>query len=561
MGYDRVDAADARMMFIRHALVEGDWTSQHEFIKHNAEFLDDLRSREERTRKLDVIDDEAVVAFYDSRIDTSVVSGRHFDRWWKDARRAEPQLLTMTAEALGREVDDDAGQYPSTWVQGDLSFPLTYRFDPGAADDGVTVHVPVTVVGRVTADGFDWQVPGLRGDLVAALVQTLPKDIRRQLIPIAETTAAAYRLLQFADEPLVVAVGRAVEAVVPSVRVPPSAFDMNRVPDHLRISFAVHDETGAMIGIGKNLNELKRQLRSRLRASVARATAVEERRGITKWDIGDLPRRIDTVHGDHTVHGYPALLDDGDSVSMRVFTTAALQERVMRGGVKRLLLLAVPVGKRAMEAQLTNRHKLILARFAPQTAGELAADCIAAVAERLVREHGEVWTSAEFDALVSDARTQLPLRSANALRTAAEIIATAADIEDHLAKLVSPSVAPNVADVRRHLARLVRARFVVDHGEHRLADVLRYVNGIKRRLDKLTENPAKDLHKLAEVLKVEREYSLLLQSIPRDAIGAQAVDLGWMLEELRVSIFAPSLGTNRPVSVKRILAGLGALRG
>jgi ATP-dependent RNA helicase HrpA len=560
IGYDRVDAAEARTMFIRHALVEGDWTSTHDFIKHNAEFLDDLRSREDRTRKLDAIDDEAVFAFYDRRVDSAVVSSRHFDRWWKDARRGEPELFTMTAEALGRTSDNDADHYPTTWAHADMVFPVTYRFDPGAADDGVTVHVPLDVLGRLTTDGFDWQVPGLRADLVGALIQTLPKDIRRQLIPAAETTAAAYRLLEVTDEPLAVALARALEAAVPTVRVPSRAFDATRVPDHLRITFAVHDETDAVVGIGKDLNEIKRRLRATLRAAVARATPVDERRGITTWDVGDLPRRVDTVRGGHMVHGYPALLDDGDSVSLRVFTTAELQERVMRGGVKRLLLLAVPVGKRAVEAHLANRDKLMLARFAPQSADAIATDCIAAVADRLVAEQGDVWTTAQFDALVATARRQLPLRSAIALRTAAEIVAIAADIEEHLAKLISASVAPNVADVRRHLARLVRDRFVIAHGEHRLADVLRYVNGIKRRLDKLPENPAKDLHKLAEVRNVERGYSSLLESLPPGDVGHEVVDLGWMLEELRVSIFAPSLGTSRPVSTKRIVAELVALR-
>ena len=561
IGYDRVDAVEARAMFIRHALVEGDWTSTHDFIKRNAEFLDDLRSREDRTRKLDAIDDEVVVAFYDRRVGSTVVSGRHFDRWWKDARQAEPELLTMTAEALGRPSDNDADQYPSTWARADMVFPVTYRFDPGAADDGVTVHVPLAVLGRLRSDGFDWQVPGVRADLVTALMQTLPKDIRRQLIPAAETTAAAYRLLEVADEPLAVALARAVEAVVPSVRVLPRSFDATRVPDHLRVTFAVHDETDAVVGIGKDLEEIKRRLRAPLRSAVARATPVDERRGIVTWDVGDLPRRIDTVRDGHTVHGYPALLDDDDSVSLRVFTTAALQERVMRGGVKRLLLLAVPVGKRAVEAHLANRDKLMLARFAPQTANSIAADCIATVADRLVVEQGEVWTAAQFDTLVATARRQLPLRSAIALRTASEIVAVAAEIEEHLSKLISASVAPNVADVRRHLARLVRDRFVIAHGEHRLTDVLRYVNGIKRRLDKLPENPAKDLHKLAEVRRVEREYSSLLESLPSGDVSQEMVDLGWMLEELRISVFAPSLGTSRPVSTKRIVAELVALRG
>src|SRR4029079_13537950 len=242
IGYDRVDAADARAMFIRHALVEGDWATSHDFVKRNAEFLDDLKAREIRTRKLEVVDDDAVIAFYDRRIDAAVVSGRHFDRWWKDARRTDPELLTMTAEALGMSATGDTEQFRSTWLQGDLSFPVTYRFDPGAADDGVTVHVPLAVLGRVTTDGFDWQVPGFRADLVAALVQTLPKDIRRQLIPIGETTAAAFGRLEVADELLTAALARAIEAVLESIRVPPRAFDVERVPDHLRITFAVHDD-------------------------------------------------------------------------------------------------------------------------------------------------------------------------------------------------------------------------------------------------------------------------------------------------------------------------------
>src|SRR4029079_14330439 len=513
-----------------------------------------------RTRKLEVIDDDAVTAFYDRRIDAVVVSGRHFDRWWKDARRTDPELLTMTAEALGMSATGDTEQFRSTWLQGDLSFPVTYRFDPGAADDGVTVHVPLAVLGRVTTDGFDWQVPGFRADLVAALVQTLPKDIRRQLIPIGETTAAAFGRLEVADELLTAALARAIEAVLESIRVPPRAFDVERVPDHLRITFAVHDDAGAAGGMGKDLNEVKRRLRAMLRATVAQLTAVDERRGITTWDVDDIPQRVDTVRGDHTVHGYPALLDDGDSVSLRVFTTPALQQRVMRGGVMRLLLLSVPVGKRAVEARLSNRDRLTLARFAPQTADEIAADCVEAVAKRLVAEHPDVWTTAQFEALVATARGQLPLRSATALHTASEIIAVAGGIEDHLARLVSPSVAPNVADVRRHLRRLVRARFGVDHGEHRLPDILRYLNGIKRRLEKLTESPGKDLNKLAEVLTVERDYSSLLQSLRPEAITPEVVELGWTLEELRVSVFAPSLGTARSVSTKRIAAQLGALR-
>jgi ATP-dependent helicase HrpA len=555
IGYDRVDAADAREMFIRHALVEGDWTTHHSFAQHNAEFLRNLRAREDRTRKLDVIDDEAVFAFYHQRVGDEVVSTRHFDKWWKSASRDQPELLTMTAEALGRAADNDLHRYPTTWTQGDLTFEVTYRFDPGADDDGVTMHIPLAVLNRVANEGFDWQVPGFRDDLVAALVQTLPKDIRRELIPMADTLAAAGRALRVGEDPLVVALARALEKVAPSpVRVPRQAFDTSRLPPHLRIGFAVHDQTGAVVGGGKDLNDVKRALRAQMRAEVASVTTLQERRGITSWDFGDLPERIDTERGGHTVHGYPAVLDDGNSVSLRVFTNAQLQARVMRGGVTRLLLLAVPVGKRAIEAQLTNSHRLAVARFGLQTADGIAADCVTAVADRLVADAGEVRTAAGFESLVRVARRELPQRGAAALRAAADIIAAAARIDDRLSTLVSDSVSANVADIRRHLRRLVRAGFVAAHGAHRLDDVLRYVRGIERRLEKVPENPAKDLHKLADVLAVERRYADLLDAVPAGEVTPEMVDVGWTLEELRVSVFAPSLGTARPVSPKRITA-------
>ena len=288
-------------------------------------------------------------------------------------------------------------------------FPVTYRFDPGAVDDGVTVHVPLAVLGRLTTDGFDWQVPGFRADLVAALMQTLPKDIRRQLIPAAETTAAAYRVLECPTNrwPLPWLALSKRSCLRCEYRLRLRCRSRSRPPaDHVR-SARRHRR---VVGVGKDLGG-QRRLRSKLRAAVAEATPVDERRGVTTWDVGDAAACRHRAR-QPPVHGYPALLDDGDSVSLRIFTTAELQERVMRGGVKRLLMLAVPVGKRAVEAQLSNRDKLMLARFAPQTAGAIASDCIETVADRLVVEHGEVWTAAQFDALVASARRQLPVRSA-----------------------------------------------------------------------------------------------------------------------------------------------------
>ena len=563
IGYDRVNPDDARAMFIRHALVEGDWSSHHKFVERNGRFLADLRALEDRTRKVDVIEDEAVFAFYDQRVAGDIVSTRHFDRWWKVTRGKQPDLLTMTAEALGRALDNDSSHYPTTWVQGDMSFAVTYRFDPGSPDDGVTVHLPLAILNRISKDGFDWQVPGFREDLVTALVQTLPKDIRRELIPAADTIAAAMRQLIHSDEPLTVALARALESVSPSpVRIGAHAFDVRRIPEHLRITFAVRDAQDSLVGRGKDLIELRRQLRTELRSEVARSLPLQERRGITIWDVGTIPQIIETHRDGHLVQGYPALLDTTDSVALRILTNPELQRRVMRGGVRRLLLLGVSVGKRAVEAQLTTAHKLAIARSSLMTNEALTSDCIFGAADRIVAEPiGDVWDQPGFDRLVAYARTELPITAATAFARAADILMINALIDERLAKLVTDSVAPSVADIRRQTKRLIRPGFVSAHGVQRLDDVLRYLRAIDRRLDKLVEDPRKDQHKLAEVVLVERRYSELLQRLGNEPISPTVIEMGWTLEELRVNTFAQSLGTNRPVSMKRIHTELAALGG
>jgi ATP-dependent helicase HrpA len=560
IGLDRVDPGEARVMFLRHALVERDWASEHPFLVANAEFLRDLRAREERSRTRNVVDDDAVLAFYDQRVGPDVVSGRHFDQWWRDARRTDAALLTMTAEALGRAIDNDAHHYPSEWVQGDLTFAVSYRFEPGADDDGVTVHLPLAVLNRVSKDGFDWQVPGFREELVMALAQTLPKDIRRQLIPMGETVTAALRLLSRDDRRLVEALAEAVVAAAPTpVRIAGHHFDVQRVQPHLRITFAVHDAADRVVAIGKDLNDLKRRLRGSMRTEIARVVPIEERSGITSWDVGDLLQRIDTDRNGVTVHGYPALVDDGDAVSLRVLTSAGLQARVMRGGVRRLLLLTAPVARRTVEAGLGNADRLRLARSAAGGFDDVLVDCVEAVADRLVVAAGDVFTGAQFDALVARARGTMAAEAIEAIRSVSKIVARAARCEERLAVLISDSVAANVADVRRHLHRLVRPRMASAHGAHRLADVARYVEGIERRLEKITEQPAKDLHKLADVLRLERAYGALLDRTPAGEVTPAMIDFGWNLEELRVSIFAPALGVARSVSTQRLTALLNSL--
>jgi len=562
IGYDRVDAAAAREMFIRHALVEGDWTTHHRFWEKNQRFLADLVGMSERVRRIDLVDHDAVFAFYDQRVGADVVTTRHFDRWWKEARAADGGLLTMRMEHFVRgngllSVDD----FPGTWQQDDLTLALTYRFDPGAPDDGVTVHVPLEALNQVAPDGFDWQVPGFRDDLVDALLRSLPKEHRRELVPMGEVVTKVCGALDVSEEPLTHALARTLVDVT-GVSVPPSAFDADRVPAHLRVTFAVDDEHGHTIATGKDIDLLRAQLATRVRAAIARSAPIDERTGITGWDFGDLPESVESSRAGVTVLGFPALLDDGDSVSIRVLTNPELQAKVMRTGVRRLLLLAVPVGKRAVERDLTNQGKLAVAKAALMSLEELEADCLTAAADRVLADHGgHTFTEDGFSALVAAARDEMPDHAARLLKVATDILAATGSVHARLDQLVAPTIAASADDAAAQLARLVRPGFVASTGPTRLPDVLRYVKAIELRLTKLPEAPHKDQANLRDVVALERRYTDLLRRTPRGAITAEMVEVGWMLEELRVSVFAQSLGAARGTSPTRIVKALQSLGG
>lgn len=565
IGYDRVNPVEARELFIRCALTEGDWTTHHEFWSHNGGFLADLKGWGERVRRVDLIDEDSVYRFYDQRIGPEVVSTRHFDRWWKRERAQRSDLLTMRLEHfVNTPVSDD--DFPTVWRHSALNLNVTYRFDPGSAIDGATVHIPIAALNQIEPEGFDWGVPGFRADLIGALLKSLPKDYRRELVPM---TNVIDRVVGAIGAPESWEAGTSIAAALTTtvrdatgIDVPPHAFDADTAPPHLRITFSVDDDHGSSLATGRDLLALRKQLTQRLRVAIAREAPIEERTGITKWDLGELPREITTKRADVPVRGYPALLDDGASVSIRVFTTLELQTKVMRNGVRRLLLLATPVSKRALERDLTDASRLAVARYRSLSIEQLTDDSLTAAADRVIADFGELpFTATDFDRLVAAAHEGLADRAATALRDACDVVAAANAVNERLARLVAPAVSAGADDARQQLNRLVRHGFVTAAGVGRLADLLRYVKGIDVRLNKLPENPTRDATTLRSVLALEKRYVALLRRLDHEEITPEVIDLGWQLEELRVSLFAQQLGTARSVSIQRITKELTALDG
>ena len=557
--YGRIDPELSRELFIRHALVEGDWETRHHFFAENRRLLDDVEDLENRARRRDIlVDDETLFAFYDQRIPADVVSGRHFDAWWKKARHVTPDLLTYTPELL---VSDDAdavseADYPDTWRQGELTIGLTYQFEPGAAADGVTAHVPVTVLNRLLPDGFEWQIPGLRHELVTALIRSLPKNLRRSFVPAPDTAKVVLGQLNPRQEPLLEALSRELGRLS-GTPVPRDAFEVDKVPGHLRVTFRVEDGAGRMLAEGKDLDALKHRLKPKVATTIRQVAQSVERPGLTDWTIGELPEEF-SADG---VRGFPALVDEGATVAVRVLPTRADADRAMVAGTRRLLLLTTASPAKAVLGRLDNRAKLALSHAPHGGAVALFDDCLACAVDVIVEEAGGPARDAAGFARLRDAvRARSEAVLTDVVGVVAEILAAAGEVDRGARGTSSLVLLPALTDVREQLASLVHPGFVAATGYHRLRDVLRYLRAAVQRLEKLPERPERDRELMWRVELVEQSFDALKTRLKPGVPPPPGVDeIRWMVEELRVSFWAQALGTPYPVSEKRIQKAMDAL--
>lgn len=562
VGYAEIDPDVSRDLFIRHALVEGDWQTKHHFFGDNTRLREELAELEERARRRDLlVGDDEIFAFYDARVPADVVSTRHFDGWWKKQRHLTPDLLTLTRDDLLRN-ESDADQ-PDAWQAGDLSLPLTYRFDPGAEDDGVTVHVPVDVLARLGGDEFAWQVPALREELLTALIRSLPKDLRRNFVPAPDTARALLQSIDPDSGPLLDSVQRELRRRT-GILVPIDAFDLDKLPPHLRVTFAVETADGSVVSRGKSLDQLQHTLAAPTRQAVADTVAGDlERTGLRAWpdDLDELPRVVERPGaGGHLVRGYPALVDAGAAVDIRVFATKAEQDAAMARGSRRLLLLAGPSVSKSVERGLDTRTRLMLGNNPDGSLSALIDDCAEAAVQTLVP--APVWARAEFAAARQRLAGGLAQATADIVGRVEKVLAALHDVELALPRNPTESQADAVADIRAQLARLVPRRFVAATGAAHLTDLTRYLTAIGRRLERLPHGLSADRERMERVAAVQNTYDELRRALsPARAAAPDVVDIARMIEELRVSLWAQQLGTPRPVSEQRIYRALDAVHG
>ncbi|MEV7032566.1 ATP-dependent RNA helicase HrpA [Streptomyces sp. NPDC093272] len=570
VNYGRIDPEVSRELFIRNALVEGDWRTHHKFFADNRRLLSEVEELEHRARRRDiVVDDDTLFDFYEQRVPEHVVSGAHFDSWWKRKRQEQPEFLDFERAMLIRESAEAVtkADYPDSWRQGQLKFRVTYQFEPGADADGVTVHIPLQVLNQVRDEGFDWQIPGLREEVVTELIRSLPKPIRRNYVPAPNF---AKRFLDSAvplQEPLTTTMARELKRMV-GVPFEAEDFDWAKVPDHLKITFRIVDERRRKLAEDKDLEALKLRLRPKARQAISQAAAATaereggeslERSGLTDWTIGTLTRVFETRRAGQPVKAYPALVDDGDTVSVRLFDTEEEQAEAMWKGTRRLILRNIPVNPAKFASEkLTNAQKLALSANPHGTIQALFDDCAMAAADKLIGDFGgPVWDEESYRKLYDKVRAEIVDTTVRTVGQVQQVLAAWQACERRLKGAGSPALLANLTDVRKQLDALVKPGFVTWAGIRRLPDLMRYLVAADRRLQQMPTNVQRDTTRMEKVHEMRDEYAWLLEQLPKGRpVPQQVLDIRWMLEELRVSYFAHALGTAYPISDKRIVKAI-----
>lgn len=564
VNYSDIDPALCRELFIRHALVEGDWQTRHAFFRDNLKLRAEIEDLEHKSRRRDIlVDDETLFEFYDQRISHDVISARHFDHWWKKTSRETPDLLNFGKNMLIREGAAQASKldYPNFWHPGNLRLRLTYQFEPGDDADGVTVHIPLPLLNQVVEAGFEWQIPGVRRELIIALIKSLPKPVRRNFVPVPNYAEAFLRRVTPLELPLLDSLEREFRRMA-GVTIDREDWHWEQVPEHLKMTFRVVDEHNKKLKEGKDLSELKGGLKDKVQQTLsALADDGIEQSGLHIWSFGSLPESYEQKRGNYRMKAFPALVDEKKSVAIKLFDNPLEQQQAMWRGLRRLLLLNIPSPVKYLHERLQNKANLSLYFNPYGKVLELIDDCISCGIDKLIAQNGgPVWSEEGFAALHEKVRAELNDTVVEIAKQVAQILAAVFNINKRMKGLVDMTMALGLSDVKVQMSGLVYRGFVTGNGYKRLGDTLRYLQAIEQRLEKMAIDPHRDRAQMLKVESAQQAWQKWLNNLPPASRENEEVqEIRWMIEELRVSYFSQQLGTPYPISNKRILKAMEQL--
>nr|WP_238786904.1 ATP-dependent RNA helicase HrpA [Ferrimonas lipolytica] len=559
-----IQPVEAREIFLREALVNGELGLNEKFMQRNMALLDEVESLEHKSRRRDIlVDEQTLFAFYDDKVGEGIFTRQLFQGWWGKAKRKDADLLDFSKAELMKH---DAAhiseqQFPDFWTQADLTLPISYQFEPTEVDDGVSLHLPLALLNQIEPEGFDYLVPGLRLELLIALIKTLPKPLRRNFVPAPNYADAALGSITPFEMPLLDALCKQLLRMT-GTGVTPDDFDLSQLANHLRFNFKVEDDNGKVLDQGRDLYALKEKLQGKVKQVIAKvADNGIEKTGLTEWTLGDLPTSFQQKRGNYEIKAFPALVDEGETVAVKLFDSKEKADNANRAGLRRMLLINVPNPVKYLQKNLPNKSKLAMYFNPFGRVDLLIADCIdAGIDQLLVTEKLVVNDEASFNNAREVVRAELGDTVVEISKKVEQVLTTWGKVKKRLKGRISFDIAFAMSDIQAHLDRLVYKGFVVDTGWSRLDDIVRYLKAIERRLEKLPADPNRDRLQLLKIQKVEQAYSQALTKLPKgQAIPDGLVEVRWMLEEYRVSCFAQNLGTKYPISDKRISNALEAL--
>ncbi|AWB81760.1 ATP-dependent RNA helicase HrpA [Corynebacterium yudongzhengii] len=561
--YHRVDPVAARDMFIRHALIEGDWSTHHDFYRRNVEKLETAAEVEEKARRRGiVVDEDTLFDFYDARLPENITTGKNFDHWWKKARRENPDLLDFDPEAL---LGDDASAiteeaFPDRWRDGSLEFELSYLFEPGHERDGVTVHIPVPLLAGIDETGYDWLVPGMREELATELIRTLPKASRRSVVPAPEFARRAVEKLVPGESPLVEQLADVLRELGGS-GINASDFRPSALPEHLRMTYAAINKKGRIIDSDKDLSALQARQAGHIRSSVSRVGRKSESPAVKNWtaeNLGKVPEEVTTTVDGHDVQAYPALSVTDEGVEVKVLPTKAAAENSMRTATLTLLMRDISVNTKQMIKGLPLTQRVAVDNYPHGGAEGLVRDArVAAIRDAMMDNGGPVREPSEFEELRKKVAADTPRRVRQAVVTLAPALVQLSKVREELDKWTGPAI----DDMERQLSFLLPEQAITRHGLGHLQHLPRYLQAMSIRLEEMGMDPDKDADRQAEIDEAHAYLRGRLRQLPAGREKSPEVrEIAWMIEELRVSLFAQRLGTSRPVSLRRIMKAVDKLK-
>ena len=577
VNYGQIDPVGSRQIFIRSALVERDWRSPHEFLRHNDWVRDEAADLEERSRQRGLVaDDDAIFTFYDRRIPDEIVSGSHFDAWWR--RVQDHHQLDLSIDDLVDSDSVDADAFPDHWKVGNLDLPVHYVFEPGSGHDGVTVTIPLALLNQVPTAPFSWQVPGLRTELATELIRTLPKRIRTQLVPAPDHARAALTWLEDHDAncqaPFTEELGRALK-VLTGVIVNPDDWNIVALPAHLRVGFDIVDAEGKPVGKksrknaknkpkgfqsapiarSEDLEALQTDLASKVSQSLTKAAGRSQIHGAREWTFDPIPERIGLSREGADAVGYPCLVDEGVSVGTTVLDSPRAQRTSHAAGVVRLLVLNLPDPTKWVVTHMDNATKLAVATSPYPSVSALLADArhkaVASVAHEKAGDLSGIRNKQSFDDLVMAVRQDQADRMARVVRTAGRVLSRLVEARQALTTVSDPTIRD---DITAQIDDLVFENFISATPDPWYDDMPRWIQGVSVRIESLMTNLSRDPRQMAELEPLLADYDALCEKQPAGKLPAEVEEIGFMLEELRIQYFAQKLGTRVSVSPKRIRA-------